>query len=138
MAHGGDYADMVTLQLYSCPHEVCAAVDGVWFLLLDMCGWASAASPACCPLSVALSSLLFFPVAHLLVFLRWFPAGGWSRRVSVCTWVHQCPPLGTREPPRAGTHEPWGTPVFGNVCNSSHGRLQPRCFARKLARKLVM
>lgn len=68
-------------------------------LLLNVGGLASAASQP-----VVLSPLPSCPVVYPLVFLRWFPAGGQRRKVSVCTWVHQCLLLGIR----AGTYEPWG------------------------------
>lgn len=140
-ARGGHHEDMVTLQLYSGP-QGCTAVDGVWFLLLDICGWASIRClPSLLPsLSVILSPPLSFPAVHLSVFLRWFPAGGWSRKVSVCTQVHQCLHWASGSHTRAGTHKPWGTPVFKNGCGCSHWclwKLQPRCFARKLTRKLA-
>lgn len=120
--------------------------DALLWTVSGSCSWTfvaghpSGASPACCPLSVILSPPLSFPAVHLSVFLRWFPAGGWSRKVSVCTQVHQCLHWASGSHTRAGTHKPWGTPVFKNGCGCSHWclwKLQPRCFARKLTRKLA-
>lgn len=64
----------------------------------------------------------------------WLEYEGLCMHISVPHWA-------SGSPTRAGTHKPWGTPVFRNGCSSPHWclrGLQPRRFARKLARKLVV
>lgn len=76
--------------------------------------------------------------AHLGVFLTWFPAGGGSRKVSACTWAHQCLLLGIRDPARAGSQgDTWVWKQLWQLSLVSR-EVATKTFCKKLARKPVM